>query len=437
MLRNHDGLRTRAEHRADPLQDGTDDRLADPEAGLGGDLDGGTRLATDSFTRPSFTLEQIRTFLTVASRQHVTNAAKVLGLTQPAVSQQVQMLERALGFRLVERSGRGIRLTEGGLEVASTCLLIMRSIESLERVAEELRGLGRGSLEIGASQVTANYYLSRALAAFTVRHPMIKVNIRISDTQNVCEMLASGELHCGLVDAPLPDTNLACVPVGTDEVIFVARRSNPLAGVDSISGRELDAVRYLVWGPTSATEAIAAEVLGPLYHRLAKVRLSGLEAARQALLTDDCYIAAMPCIAVSAAVKDGPLARLRVKSITRPICAVRRQGASSPSVEAFWQELTTGPSPILDHGPRATGPRTDGATSMLTRHARGQTESVADARYPALVQDDGTHVGNLQFLLTVAGHHDGRSLLNEFLDGGEHHLGRAVVQMRSWLVKQQ
>lgn len=347
MLRNHDGPRTQAGHEASLLQDGMDDRPPDLDAVFGDDADG-TRLATDSFARPTFTLEQIRTFLAVASRQHVTNAAKVLGLTQPAVSQQVQMLERALGIQLVERSGRGIRLTEGGLEVASTCLLIMRSIEGLERVAEELRGLGRGSLEIGASQVTANYYLSRSLAAFTVQHPVIKVNLRISDTQNVCEKLASGELHCGLVDAPLPETNLICVPLGMDEVIFVGHRSNPLVRTDRINGRQLDSMRYLVWGPTSATEAIAAEVLGPLYNKLARVRLPCLEAARQALLTDDCYIAAMPQIAVSAAMRDGPLAPLQVKPITRSIFAVRREGASSPSVEAFWDELTGGPRRSTD-----------------------------------------------------------------------------------------
>lgn len=364
MLKNHDRLGTRAEHEADLLQDDMGDRLADLDAVRGEDLEGGVPLATDSFARPSFTLEQLRTFLAVASRQHITNAAKALGLTQPAVSQQVQMLERALGFRLVERSGRGIRLTEGGLEVASTCLLIMRSIERLEQVAEELRGLGRGSLEIGASQVTANYYLSRALAAFTARHPVIKVNIRVSDTQNVCEKLASGELHCGLVDAPLPDMNLVSVTVGTDEVILVARRSNPLAGVNSVSDRQLDAVRYLVWGPTSATEAIAADVLGPLYHRLAKVRLPGLEAARQALLAEDRYVAAMPHIAVATDVRNGPLARLRTKCIARPICAVRRQAVSTPSVEAFWQELTTGPSLVLGDGSPAAGPGPDGTTSL-------------------------------------------------------------------------
>lgn len=83
-------------------------------------------LASDSFLRPSFTLEQVRTFLAVASREHVTHAAKVLRLSQPAVTQQVQLLERALGVRLLERVGRSVRLTDAGVEVAGACLLVMR-----------------------------------------------------------------------------------------------------------------------------------------------------------------------------------------------------------------------------------------------------------------------------------------------------------------------
>lgn len=360
MLGDRDGLRARSEHQADLPQDRQGDQPESRDGHIFSCDQDSSRLVTDSFIRPSFTLEQIRTFLAVASRQHVTNAAKMLGLTQPAVSQQVQMLERALGIPLVERAGRGIQLTDGGLEVAATCLLIMRSIESLERVAEEMRGLGRGSLEIGASQVTANYYLSRALASFTAKHPAISINIRVSDTQNTCEKVASGELHCGMVDGPLPKTNLVCSIVATDEVIFVTHPSNPLVHADSVRDQHLDAVRYLVWGPTSATETIAADALGPLHTRLAKVRLPGLEAAHQALLSNGSYIAAMPHIAVSGALRDGTLARLRVKTKNRPIYAIRRSGPASPCVEAFWQELcagsevSTGPDPDPGGHPAGT-----------------------------------------------------------------------------------
>jgi DNA-binding transcriptional LysR family regulator len=298
-----------------------------------------TRVVTDSFVRPSFTLEQIRTFLAVASRQHVTNAARVLGLTQPAVSQQVQMLERALGVRLIERVGRGIRLTDAGLKVAGTCLLIMRSLESLEETAEALRGLERGTLTIGASQVTANYYLSRALTAFSAKHPVIEINIRVTDTQDICERVADGQLQCGLVDAPLPNCGLLQAKVATDEIVLVAHPENPLTRSCATDPAKLTDVLYLMWGPTSATEEIASKTLGRLHEVLPKVRLAGLEAARQAVQADCRYIAMMPHVAVANALESGELVRLDVPAPSRPICAIRRATPTDPAAEAFWRIL--------------------------------------------------------------------------------------------------
>ncbi len=311
--------------------------------------DDGSRLVSDSFARPSFTLEQVRTFLAVASREHVTNAAKVLGLTQPAVSQQVQMLERALGVRLIERVGRGIQLTDAGLHIASTCLLIMRSIERLESTAEELRGLERGTLEVGASQVTANYYLSQALTSFSARHPIIEINIRVTDTTDICQRVSSGQLQCGLVDSPLPNTNLIRADVAADEVIFVAHPSNPLANQPDLDRPDIEHLLYLVWGPTSATESIAWEVLDSLQLKLTKVRLAGLEAARRAVQADSRCISAMPHVAVVGALKAGELARLNLAPRPRRICAIRRAGPASPAVEAFWRELSV----RLDNGQKA------------------------------------------------------------------------------------
>jgi DNA-binding transcriptional LysR family regulator len=301
-----------------------------------------TRVVTDSFVRPSFTLEQIRTFLAVASRQHVTNAARVLGLTQPAVSQQVQMLERALGVRLIERVGRGIRLTDAGLKVAGTCLLIMRSLESLEETAEALRGLERGTLTIGASQVTANYYLSRALTAFSAKHPVIEINIRVTDTRDICERVADGQLQCGLVDAPLPNCGLLQAKVATDKVVLVAHPENPLARSRDTGPVKLPNVLYLMWGPTSATEEIASKALGQLHQGLPKVRLPGLEAARQAVRADCRYVTMMPHVAVADALKSGELVRLDVPTPSRPICAIRRANPTDPAAEAFWQTLAEG-----------------------------------------------------------------------------------------------
>jgi LysR substrate binding domain len=178
------------------------------------------------------------------------------------------------------------------------------------------------------------------LTAFTAKHPVIEIKIRVTDTRDVCERVSAGQLQCGLVDAPLPRTSLIRADVATDEVIFVAHPSNALASARDGGSRNLDGVRYLLWGPSAATEEIASEALGRLRLRLPRVRVAGLEAARQAVLSDQRNIAAMPLVAVAAALSAGTLVRLDVATKSRPICAVRRAAPASPAAEAFWMELS-------------------------------------------------------------------------------------------------
>lgn len=298
----------------------------------------GSALASDSFLKPSFTLEQIRTFLVVAAREHVTHAAKVLGLSQPAVTQQVQLLERALGITLLEKVGRNVRLTDAGVEVAGACLVVMRSVENLKGIAQSVRGLELGSLSMGATQVAANYYLPPLLTAFASKYPSIDLDVTITDTADACEQVESGRLECALVDAPLPKSSLVQIRVARDDVILVANPQHPLVAVERVSAKQLRGQCYLVWEPGAATETIAAELLGPAYARLHKVQLASLEAVRQALLAGMGF-AAVPRVAVAEDLRRGELARIKVTSRSRTICAIRRPGTTSPAVDAFWELL--------------------------------------------------------------------------------------------------
>jgi len=321
-------------------------------------------LVSDSFLRPSFTLEQIRTFLVVAGREHVTHAARILGLSQPAVTQQVNLLERALGVRLLEKVGRNVRLTSAGLEIAGACLLVMRSLENMEEVAQSVRGLELGSLNIGATQVAANYYLARALAVFASKHPSINLDVTVTNTTDVCEQVSSGHLDCGLVDAPVPKTNLITTRVATDEVILVARPTHPLVGVRRVHPRQLRGLCYLVWEPGAATETIAAELLGKGYVLLHKVQLASIEGVRRSLLAGMGF-AAVPSVAVADDLGSGMLARIELGSRSRPISAVRRPRLVGPAVETFWAVLTT-------HCPRPLAGRPAAApTSMRSPDWRG------------------------------------------------------------------
>ena len=300
-----------------------------------------TCLVSDSYSRPAFTLEQIRTFLIVASRQHITQAAKVLGLSQPAVTQQVQLLERALGVPLLERVGRGVRLSDAGEEIAASCLLIMRSLENLEGAARSIRGVEAGSLTVGASHVAGSYYLSSTLAAFSAAHPGVTVDVEIGASRDICDQVSAGVFECGLVDGPLPRMRLVCAAVASDEVVLSVHPAHPLAGQERITAEGLGGSSYLVWERGAVSVTIPAHLLGPIYRTVPQIRLANIEAARQMLLAEPHFIAAMPRIAIADDLARKSLSIISRRPMRRPICAVRRPGSALGSAaQAFWATLT-------------------------------------------------------------------------------------------------
>jgi DNA-binding transcriptional LysR family regulator len=300
-----------------------------------------SRLASDSFTRTAFTLEQIRTFLIVASREHITQSARALGLSQPAVTQQIQLLERTLGVSLLERLGRGVRLTEAGEQVAGACLLIMRALENLEQTVDSIRGLEAGTISIGATQVAASYYLAPALTAFCAAHPAVTLDITTSSNPDICDGVTDGTLECGLVDGPsLPRTKLDCAHVADDELILAVHPDHRLAGPERISLEALADSSFLIWEHGVASETILVRLLGQPYPTLPRIRMANIEAARRTLLADHRFVAAIPRIAVADDLGKGTLALAGRRTLTRPIWAIRRPGGSSSRAAAeFWDVL--------------------------------------------------------------------------------------------------
>jgi DNA-binding transcriptional LysR family regulator len=296
-------------------------------------------LATDSLPKPSFTLEQLRTFLAVGAREHVTRAAKALGLSQAAVTQQVQLLERALGVRLLQRVGRNIRLTDVGREVATASFLVMRSIENLTSLASAARDIEQGVLAVGASEVAASHHLPARLAAFAAERPAVRIVVVSGVSADLCEQVSAGDLDCALAHGPLPKTALQRLAVAKDEFALVAPRGHPLSKVRRVSGADLSGMRYLASEPGNAVETLAAELLGPAQARLCIVRLPNLGAVRQALLSGLGF-ALLPTVMIADDVRAGLLITLPARPISQSIYAVRRPFSGSLAAEAFWPYLS-------------------------------------------------------------------------------------------------
>lgn len=290
--------------------------------------------------RPSFTIEQVRSFLAVAEQEHISHAAASLHLTQSAVTQQVHNFERALEVRLLEREGRGVRLTDAGRVLTATCRAALRAFETVAESARALKSLEAGSLHLGASPTCATHYLPQLLAGFTGQFRNVELNVTVEPTSEINEQVRAGALDCALVEG-VPDPALVTMVIAWDELVLVAHKDHPLSRLRRITASELGKHRYLGRGPSWAAETTVRTMIGDAYDLSAVLNLGHAEYVRAATLAGLGY-AALPLLAVQADLDSGVLARLPGPSSGRAIQAIRRPAEGGPTLEEFWRFLLAG-----------------------------------------------------------------------------------------------
>ena len=128
------------------------------------------------------TLEQLRIFVGVAEREHMTRAAEALNVTQSAASAAIAALEARHDVPLFHRVGRGIELTEAGRMFLDEARAVLGRAASAELALSEFGGLKRGTLRIVASQTIASYWLPARLAEFHRRHPLDRKSTRLNSS---------------------------------------------------------------------------------------------------------------------------------------------------------------------------------------------------------------------------------------------------------------
>jgi DNA-binding transcriptional LysR family regulator len=173
------------------------------------------------------TLEQLRIFVAVAEREHVTRAAEHLHLAQSAVSYAVTQLEEEFRLAFFNRVGRRIELTSTGRDFLEEARAILsRATATRERLLD-LAEVRRGVLRLHASHTIASYWLPARLNDFHALHPEIQLSITIANTTDICEMLRSGEASLGLVEGELPAPDLLSEVVALDQLVLVVARDHP------------------------------------------------------------------------------------------------------------------------------------------------------------------------------------------------------------------
>ncbi|WP_374546895.1 LysR family transcriptional regulator [Rhodoblastus sp.] len=210
------------------------------------------------------TLEQLRIFVAVAEREHVTLAARDLNLTQSATSAAVAALEARYATRLFDRVGRRIALTEAGHLFLAEARAVLARARAAEQTLIDLADLTRGSLTLAASQTIGNYWLPPLIQRYRELHPGVAITLAVDNTDGVARRIHDGAADIGLVEGAVDDPFLTSRPFAEDELVLVAPPDHPWAREP---GRQPDDPRRGPWvlrEPGSGTRAIFEAALAGL-----------------------------------------------------------------------------------------------------------------------------------------------------------------------------
>jgi DNA-binding transcriptional LysR family regulator len=210
------------------------------------------------------TLDQLRIFVAVAERQHVTQAAHALNLAQSAASHAIAALEARHDTKLFDRVGRRIELTEAGRALLAEAKAILAQVERAELALSEFGNLERGTLSVQASQTIASYWLPRHLVAFRRAHPRIDIRMEIGNTAQVAEAIETGAADLGFVEGEVESDQLESSAVAQDQLILVVGPEHPWAERRSPGPADLLDSEWVLREPGSGTRSVLEHALAML-----------------------------------------------------------------------------------------------------------------------------------------------------------------------------
>jgi DNA-binding transcriptional LysR family regulator len=284
----------------------------------------------------TFDAARLRVFREVVRRGSLSAAAEALSFTQPAISRQIAALEREAGAQLLERTPRGIRLTEAGRVLLGHAEAILDRMAIARSQVESVASLSGGRLRIGSFQTATATIVPRAIAAFAAAYPGVELSLLETVTPAAVARLRAGEIDVAVI-APGADVDTAdfeIVDLLDDEIFVALPAGHPLAHKPKLRLRDL---RDETW-----IEAPGGPERRPL---LSAALSSGFEPrirfgaeqwlSKQGLVAAGVGVTLIPGLAIATVREDIVLRSLGPDAPRRRVVAALPGGYRAPAVEPF------------------------------------------------------------------------------------------------------
>lgn len=211
-----------------------------------------------------FTLDQLRILKAISTEGSFKRAADSLYVSQPAVSLQVQNLEKQMDVHLFDRGGRKAQLTEAGHLLLNYGEKILSLCQETCRAIEDLQNLQGGTLIVGASQTTGTYLLPRMIGLFRQHYPDVAVQLQVHSTRRTSWSVSNGQVDLAIIGGQVPSELqdiLEIQPYAEDELALILPLSHPLAKSATIQREDLYKLNFIALDSQSTIRKVIDRVL--------------------------------------------------------------------------------------------------------------------------------------------------------------------------------
>jgi molybdate transport repressor ModE-like protein len=302
-------------------------------------------MATTNTLHELWDTTRLRLLVEIERQGSVSAAASAIGIGQPSASQHLRLLETAAGQRLVERSGRGSRLTEAGHILAARAAQALSTLSAAEEELSALAGLETGTIHLGASTAPGVYVLPDTLGCFRRSYPGVTVEVEIAASDEILKRLLSGRVQLALVGAGSADERIELDPFLDDEVVGVARPGLAPLKNGKLAPKALAAFMLLARERGSSSQRVIDDELRAIGIRPAGVWELGSSEAIKRAAREGLGLAFLSRYAVAEEVERGDLESFRIAGrppMQRRFSVARLAGRPlSPAERSFVATLRT------------------------------------------------------------------------------------------------
>lgn len=262
-------------------------------------------------------LSKLRTFCSIARKGNFSAVAEDLFMSQSAVSQQIQALERRYGVVLFDRGSKGATLTDPGRILFEKAQKILDIEDEINHEFDDLRGLKGGELHVGASTTIGNYLMPFYLGEFKRRYPEVMVSLIVENTRIIEDQLLAGLFPLAVVEHEVQNNSLVRESIEKDELVLFVSPRHPWAERESVTKEELMQEPFITRELGSGTREVVEEKLNKQgVNKLNVVMELGNSSAISTAVEAGLGVSILSHRAVHAQLEGRLLKQVRIKDVT-------------------------------------------------------------------------------------------------------------------------